>query len=59
MEPQSRPGISVTWHPPRAADLAVAAALGYLLHLQPEVPAAIAAVVAVLALRCIRIHRTV
>lgn len=59
MEPQSWRGISVKWKRPDVADLVVAAALYYLLYVQPEVPKLIAAAVAIAALRCIRVGRAV
>ncbi|WP_328624034.1 hypothetical protein OHA88_02680 [Streptomyces sp. NBC_00353] len=57
MEPQSWRGISVKWTRPHASDLVVAAALYYLLCLQPEEPK-LAAAAAIVSLR-FRVGRAV
>lgn len=57
MEPQAWRGLGVEWRCPDVADVLVACALYYLLHLHPEVPEFGALGVALGALRCVRYRR--
>ncbi|MEV0016636.1 hypothetical protein [Streptomyces tendae] len=57
METQSWQNLGAEWRRPDIADITLATVAWYLLHVQPQVPEAIAATVAFLLLRCVRINR--
>jgi hypothetical protein len=53
MEAQTWHDLPIGYRRPSTADLTLAAVVWYLLHVQPQVPEAIAATAAFLVLRCI------
>jgi hypothetical protein len=57
MQPHKPRAVTLEWNRPHPVDLTIAAALYYLLHLQPQVHEAVAALIALAALRCVGIKR--